>query len=197
MGWAQLGGPHKLELLGKISRTAVHFFLVFDIKLFIDIQNKGVLISQRRFLFILCTLFLVGGHQVRLSTHDGTGRRQWISQQCRSILRPERLNITKVSLDDNLSARAWGYCPFPECKAKTLCRLRWKADQVVLTCFRNNVHHHKEIPGSHRSAQKKVADTVAYNSPLRASAALLGRMPALRPCDQPSDKEHRRARRRF
>ena len=67
----------------------------------------------------------------------------------------------------------------------------------MLTCFRNNVHHHKEIPGSHRSAQKKVADTVAYNSPLRASAALLGRMPALRSCDQPSEKEHTRALRRF
>ena len=78
-----------------------------------------------------------------------------------------------------------------------MCQLRWKADQVLLTCFRNIVHHHKEIPGSHRSAQKKTADAVAYNSPLRASAALLGRMPALRPCDQPSDKEHRRARRRF
>jgi len=66
----------------------------------------------------------------------------------------------------------------------------------VLTCFRNIVHHHKEIPGSHRSAQK-IADTVAYNSPLRASAALLGRMPALRSCDQPSEKEHTRALRRF
>ena len=41
MGWAQLGGPHKLELLGKNSRTAVHFFLVFDIKLFIDIYKHG------------------------------------------------------------------------------------------------------------------------------------------------------------
>ena len=66
-----------------------------------------------------------------------------------------------------------------------------------MACFRNNVHHHKEIPGTHRSAHKKVADTVAYNSPLRASAALLGRMPALRPCVQPSDKEHTRARRRL
>ena len=38
---------------------------------------------------------------------------------------------------------------------------------------------------------------MAYNSPLRASATLLDRMPALRPCDQPSDKEHRQARQRF
>ena len=51
-----------------------------------------------------------------------------------------------------------------------------------------------EPTGVHK---KKVPDTVAYNSPLRASAALLGRMPALRPCDQPSDKEHKRARRRL
>ena len=39
----QLGGPHKVELLGWISRTAVHF-LVFDIKLFIDINNMEDLI---------------------------------------------------------------------------------------------------------------------------------------------------------
>ena len=145
----------------------------------------------------LCTLFLVCEHQVRLPTDDGTERRRWISTSCRGALLPERLTISKVSLDESQSARAWGYCPFPECKTKTLCQLRWRADQVVLTCFQKNVHHHLEMPGSHKSAQTKVADTVAHNSPLKASAALLRRMPALRPCDQPSDKEHRRARRRF
>ena len=79
------------------------------------------------------------------SKDDGTGGRQWISKQCKSILMLERLNITNVSLDDKRSARVWGHCPFPECKANTLRQLRWKADQVVLTCFRNNVHHHQEL----------------------------------------------------
>ena len=78
-----------------------------------------------------------------------------IPKQCRSILMPKRLNITKESLDDNLSARAGSYCPCPECKAKTMCQLRWKVDQVVLTCFQRYVDNHQENPGSHRSAQKK------------------------------------------
>ena len=63
-----------------------HFCLVFDIKLFIDIRNMGVLISQQHLFCVLCTLFLVCEHQVRLPTDDGTGRRRWISKSCRGIL---------------------------------------------------------------------------------------------------------------
>ena len=47
-------------------------------------------------------------------------------------------NITIESLDDKQSARCWGHCPFPECKATTLCQLKWKAVQVVLAWFSNN-----------------------------------------------------------
>ena len=79
----------------------------------------------------------------------------------------ELLNITKESLDDKKSARFWGHCPFPECKATTLCQLRWKAVQVVLTWFSNNVHDNQELPGSHKNCTKKVADAVAYNFLLR------------------------------
>ena len=67
----------------------------------------------------------------------------------------ELLNITKESLDDKKPARVWGHCPFRECKATTLCQLRWKADQVVLTWFRNNVHDNQELPGSHKKCTKK------------------------------------------
>ena len=76
----------------------------------------------------------------------------------------------------------------------TLGSLSIEADQVVITCFRimsTTTKSSLDPTGVHK---QKVADTVAYNSPLRASAALLGRMPALRPCDQPSDKEHTRPR---
>ena len=79
----------------------------------------------------------------------------------------------------------------------TLGSLSIEADQVVITCFRimsTTTKSSLDPTGVHK---QKVADTVAYNSPLRASAALLGRMPALRPCDQPFDKEHRRARHNF
>ena len=66
----------------------------------------------------------------------------------------ELLNITKESLDDKKPARFWGHCPFPECKATTLCQLRWKAVQVVLTWFSNNVHDNQELPGSHKNCTK-------------------------------------------
>ncbi len=61
MGWAQLGGPHKLELLGEISRTAVHFFLVFDIKCFIDIESMGVSTSSSASFLIYGRCFLFVG----------------------------------------------------------------------------------------------------------------------------------------
>ena len=44
------------------------------------------------------------------------------SQTMQKHSNAERLNITKVSLDDNLSAQTWRYCPFQKCKAKTLCQ---------------------------------------------------------------------------
>ena len=66
----------------------------------------------------------------------------------------ELLNITKESLDDKKPARVWGHCPFRECKATTLCQLRWKADHVVLTWFRYNVHDNQELPGSHKKCTK-------------------------------------------
>ena len=67
----------------------------------------------------------------------------------------ELLNITKESLDDKKPARFWGHCPFPECKATTLCQLRWKAVQVVLAWFSNNVHDNLELSGSHKNCTKK------------------------------------------
>ncbi len=79
----------------------------------------------------------------------------------------------------------------------TLGSLSIEADQVVITCFRKMSTTTKSSLDPTGVNKQKVADTVAYNPPLRASAALLGRMPALRPCDQPFDKEHRRARRSF
>ena len=66
----------------------------------------------------------------------------------------ELLNITKESLDDKKPARFWGHCPFRECKATTLCQLRWKADHVMLTWFRYNVHDNQELPGSHKKCTK-------------------------------------------
>ena len=66
------------------------------------------------------------------------------------------LNITKESLDDKKPARFWGHCPFRECKATTLYQLRWKADHVVLTWFRCNVHDNQELPGSHKKCTKKL-----------------------------------------
>ena len=110
---------------------------------------------------------------------------------------PDRIHITNVIVDDEKSARAWGHCTFPECQARASCELSWQPDHVLITCFRKNVHHHQELPRSDRRAAQNLAATVSHNSPLRASAALLGRMPALRPCDQPTDKEHRQARWRF
>ena len=70
-------------------------------------------------------------------------------------------NITIESLDDKQSARCWGHCPFPECKATTLCQLKWKAVQVVLAWFSNNVHDNQELAGFHKNCTKKVADAVA------------------------------------
>ena len=69
-------------------------------------------------------------------------------------------NITIESLDDKQSARCWGHCPFPECKATTLCQLKWKAVQVVLALFSNNPRQ----PGAcwiSQKLHKKVADAVA------------------------------------
>ena len=76
-------------------------------------------------------------------------------------------NITIESLDDKQSARCWGHCPFPECKATTLCQLKWKAVQVVLAWFSNSVHDNQELAGFHKNCTKKVADAVAYNFLLR------------------------------
>ena len=163
----------------------------------IDIRHRGNFNHCRTCLVFSVYIVFLCEHQVRLPTDDVSALRRWISNSCRGALLPELLTISRVSVDGSQSARAWGKCPFPECKTKTMCQLTWKADQVELTCFQKNAHHHLEMPGSRKSAQTKVADTVAHDSPLRASAVLLRRMPALRPCDQPSDKEHRRARRRF
>ena len=73
----------------------------------------------------------------------------------------------------------------------TLGSLSIETDQVVITCFRIMSTTTKTSLDPIGVNKQEVADTVAYNPPLRASAALLGRMPALRPCDQPFDKEHR------
>ena len=41
MGWVLLGGPSKLELLWWMSRTAVHFFLVFNCSLILEIWGNS------------------------------------------------------------------------------------------------------------------------------------------------------------
>ena len=97
------------------------------------------------------------------------------SQTVQKQSNAERLNIKKVSLGDNLSAQAWSYCHSQNAKQRRCVKIRRKVAQVVLTCFQKYAHDHQENPGSHRKAQKKVAEAVAYNSPLRASATLLDR----------------------
>ena len=88
------------------------------------------------------------------STDDETGRRQWISKHCEAFWCWIAEHHTE-SLDDKKPARVWGHCPFPECKATTSSQLRYKADQVVLTWFRNKVHDNQELPGSHKKCTKK------------------------------------------
>ena len=88
------------------------------------------------------------------STDDETGRRQWISKHCEAFWCWIAEHHTE-SLDDKKPARVWGHCPFPECKATTSCQLRYKADQVVLTWFRNKVHDNQELSGSHKKCTQK------------------------------------------
>ena len=123
--------------------------------------------------------------------------RKWISKQFRNLLLPNRIEVTKVTVDDERSARPWGHCTFPGCKATVSCGVNWQLDHVLITCFINKVHHHQMPPGCDRGAAQDLAATVSHNPPLRASAELVVRMPAVPPCDLPTEKEHKRARRRF
>ena len=100
-------------------------------------------------------------------------------------------------MDDERSARAWGHCTFPGCRATVSCGVNWQLDHVLITCFINKVHHHQRPPGCDRSAAQDLAATVSHKPPLRGSAELLTRMPAVPPCHLPTEKEHKRARRRF
>ena len=109
----------------------------------------------------------------------------------------DRIHITNVIVDDEKSARAWGHCIFLECQARVSCELSWQPDHALITCFRKNVHHLQELPQYDRPVAQNLAATVSRNSPLRASAAFVGRKLALLPCDQPTDKVHRQARWRF
>ena len=108
-----------------------------------------------------------------------------------------RIHITNVIVDDEKSARAWGHCIFLECQARVSCELSWQPDHALITCFRKNVYHLQELPRYDRPVAQNLAATVSHNSPLRASAAFVGRKLALLPCDQPTDKVHRQARWRF
>ena len=110
---------------------------------------------------------------------------------------PDRIHITNMIVDDEKSAQPCGHCTFPECQARASCELSWQPDHVLITCFRKNVHHHQVLLRSDRRPAQDIAATVSHNFPLRASATLLGRKPALFQCDQPTDKEHRQARWRF
>ena len=66
-------------------------------------------------------------------------------------------NSSRLLLVVAMQCASWtlDHSPFQECKATTLCQLRWKADQIVLTWFRNNVHDNQELPESHKKCTKK------------------------------------------
>ena len=110
---------------------------------------------------------------------------------------PARIHVTKVIVADEKSARAWGHCTVRGCKATMTCRIGWQPDHAIFTCFKLKEHHHPVHLGCNRREAIDLAASVSHNPPLRASAELLGRMPAIRPSDQPTDSEHRNARRRF
>ena len=106
-----------------------------------------------------------------------------------------RIHITNLIVDDEKSARAWGHCFILECQARVSCELSWQPNHI--TCFRKNVHHPQELPRYDRRVAQNLEATFSHNSPLRASAALVGRKLALLPCDQPTYKVRRQARWRF
>ena len=133
----------------------------------------------------------------RLPADDGTPLRKWISKQFRQLLLPNPTEVTKVTVDDERSARAWGHCTFRGCTATVSCGVNWQLDHVLITCFQNKAHHHQTAPGCDRSAARDLAAAVYHKPPLRGSAELLARMPAVPTCHLPTDKEHKRARRRF
>ena len=110
---------------------------------------------------------------------------------------PDRIHVTKVIMDDEKSARAWGHRTIRGCKATMTCRIGWQPDHAIFTCFKMKEHHHPVHLGCNRREAIDLAASVSHKPPLRASAELLGRMPAIRPSDQPTDSEHRNARRRF
>ena len=138
-----------------------------------------------------------GGATYRLPTDDPTLVRNWISKQFRKFMGPARIHVTKVIVADEKSARAWGHCTVRGCKATMTCRIGWQPDHAIFTCFKLKEHHHPVHLGCNRREAIDLAASVSHNPPLRASAELLGRMPAIRPSDQPTDSEHRNARRRF
>ena len=119
------------------------------------------------------------------------------SQSSWKLLLPNPTEVTKVTVDDERSARAWGHCTFRGCTATVSCGVNWQLDHVLITCFQNKAHHHQTAPGCDRSAAQDLAATVSHKAPLRGSAELRARMPAVPSCHLPTAKEHKRARRRF
>ena len=133
---------------------------------------------------------------LRLPADDGTPLRKWITKQFKELL-PNPTDVTKVVLDDARSARAWGHCTIRGCTATVSCAVNIQLDHALITCFQGKVHCHQMAPEYDRSAARDLAATVSHKSPLKGSAELLARMPAVPTCNLPTRKEHKRARRRF
>ena len=133
---------------------------------------------------------------LRLPADDGTPLRKWITKQFKELL-PNPTDVTKVVLDDARSARAWGHCTIRGCTATVSCAVNIQLDHALITCFQGKVHCHHMALEYNRSASRDLAATVSHKSPLKASAEVRSRMPAVPTCILPTRKEHQRARRCF
>ena len=132
----------------------------------------------------------------RLPADNRTPLRKWIVQQFKALL-PNPTDVTKVSLDDAGSARAWGHCTIRGCTATVSCAVNIQLDHVFITCFQRGVHSHLLAVELDRNAALDLAACVSHKSPKKGRAELLARKPAVPICNLPTRKEHKRARRCF
>ena len=132
----------------------------------------------------------------RLPADNRTPSRKWIVQQFKALL-PNPTDVTKVSLDDAGSARAWGHCTIRGCTATVSCAVNIQLDHVFITCFQRGVHSHLLAAELDRNAALDLAACVSHKSPKKGRAELLARKPAVPICNLPTRKEHQRARRCF
>ena len=133
---------------------------------------------------------------LRLPADDGTPLRKRITKQFKELL-PNPTDVTKTVWEDARSTRAWGHCTIQGCTATVSCAVNIQLDHALITCFQGKVHCHHIEPEYNRSATRDLAATVSHKSPLKASAEVRSRMPAVPTCILPTRKEHQRAHRCF